>query len=224
MGYEQPQVFISSTSELTPEREALRAAILKLEPPCHPFDYLTHPPRRASPKEECERQIRHSEIFLLLLGASYGSPFPGEPMSIVEWEYEIAKKQEEAELQTFLKQFPADAAVDPRQAAFIKRVRDFEEGHWSAQGTFTTPEELCELAVKAIRGWRNDGWKRGKERAGEQTRWQDRYLVVAASALAFATLSSVVALVFRGAPISSLLIVAAVGLLCTLSLGVFRKI
>ena len=226
MGFEQPQVFISSTSELTPERQALSAAIREMVPPCHPFDYLTHSPRRASPKEECERQVRKSNVFLLLLGATYGSPFPEEPISIVEWEYEIAKKHRSADLQAYLKRFPpdADVAIDPQQEAFIARVRSFESGHWSAQATFTTPEELCDLALNGINAWRNEAWQMYAELADERARWRDRAFLTTASAVAIVTLLVVALLSLRGVPATSVGTVAGVGLLCMIFLAVFRKI
>ena len=147
-------------------------------------------------------------------------------MSIVEWEYKVAKQHRSVDLQAYFKQFPspADVKIDPQQEEFVKRVRGFESGHWSAQATFTTPEELCAVAVNGIEAWRNEAWQRFEELADERARWRDRAFLTTASALAIITPLSVALLSLRGVPVSSLGIVAVVGLLCMLCLAVFRKI
>jgi hypothetical protein len=226
MGFEIPQVFISSTSELTAERGAVADAIRRMAPPCHPFDYQVEAARRASPKDECERQIRSSNVFLLLLGASYGSGFPGEAMSIVEWEYELAKSHPTAELQTYVKTYAPGAGVkiDPRQQAFIDRVLDFGAGHWSPKARFSTPEELCAVAVEGIEAWRDRCWQKYEELAGERARWRDRTFLASTCGVALLTAGGVAGLAARGVAQGPLIVVAATGVLLTAILFLFRNL
>ncbi|HEV7923077.1 MAG TPA: DUF4062 domain-containing protein [Thermoanaerobaculia bacterium] len=223
-GFEQPQIFISSTSELTPERRAVSKAIRGMTPPCRPFDYLVHTARRASPKDECERQIRNSNVFLLLLGAAYGSLFPGQPMSIVEWEYELAKKHRSADLQTYRKQFPPGSGVliDNRQEAFIRRVCDFEQGHWSVM--FATPEELCDTVVNGIEAWREECKSNYELLEPVRGPWRDRLFTIAAAGISLFTVGATAWLAVRGTAQGTLLIVAGTGLLCMFSLVFFRNL
>lgn len=73
-----PRVFISSTSEFATERELLKQQIESL--PKFRFDAYTYEAEAAGaepPEERLRAVLESSEIFVLILGDTFGSVYPG---------------------------------------------------------------------------------------------------------------------------------------------------
>lgn len=98
-----PVVFISSTSDLAAEREALASML----PPAYaPYLYERDRAGSRSPEDRCREMIEHSDVFVCLLGERFGSlySFDVGPRSIVEWEFDTARERDHLELMTFQKE------------------------------------------------------------------------------------------------------------------------
>ena len=144
-------VFISSTSDLRDERLALKELIGKYAM-YEPYLYEDEPARRESPEERCREMVRRSDIFVGLLGAKYGTPYPppGEGGSIVEWEFETARGREDLGLMTVLiKRVPPEQIEQP-QRGFIERVRAFR-ATWCKE--YSTPQDLGDEVLKSLVQW-----------------------------------------------------------------------
>jgi hypothetical protein len=141
-------VFVSSTSRLAEERGQLRD---KLPRVYEVYVYEDDRARTADPEEHCRKMIAQSDVFLGILGTDYGSCYPGEQRSIVEWEFDTASAREELEVLTFVKTQGPGETSEPLQEAFIRRVTSFRGGHWCKQ--FATAEELVERVRSSLEQW-----------------------------------------------------------------------
>lgn len=186
MSFTVPQVFISSTSEFAAERSKLASAIDSMaDMDFKAYVYEEERPPGTSPEKHCARRLRESELVVLVIGSRFGTTFPNTNSSIVQWEYEYAKKLPRP-LHPYVKKLPDVAAIDPRQAEFIRNLTDFSKGTWSR--IFSTETELLDWSVKDARKWRLDSWKLHEELQGDRRRWKDRVLL-GAGGVAAATLS-----------------------------------
>lgn len=157
---DKPIVFISSTSDLSEERKALLANLGSLY---EPYLYEEDRARRSSPEERCREMIESSHVFVGVLGATYGTPFPGDPQrSIVEWEIDTARQCEDVEIMAFLKKLPPGAEVDPRQKELLDEVTAFESGLWCK--VFESTESLVQLVRSSLEGWLVEFWGRMQRR------------------------------------------------------------
>jgi len=172
-------VFVSSTSDLAAEREAVAAA---LRPWCDSYLFEEDRARRQSPEEECRRMIDGADVFLGVLGTSYGSPFPsrGEERSIVEWEFDIARARQDLDIMTFVKQEATAGGAEPRQQRFLDRLRDFRQGLWWK--AFATRGDLVRLVRESLEGWLVEFWAQLKEAQHHVTRRAGRRLTAIAGA------------------------------------------
>ncbi|HEU4593621.1 MAG TPA: DUF4062 domain-containing protein [Pyrinomonadaceae bacterium] len=144
-------VFISSTSDLRDERQALKQLLGKFGI-YEPYLYEDEPARRDSPEERCREMVQRSSAFVGLLGGRYGTPYPppGDSGSIVEWEFDTAHSREDLGLiAVMIKRIPP-AQVEPPQLKFIERVRDFR-GVWCKE--YSTPDDLGEEVLKSLVRW-----------------------------------------------------------------------
>jgi hypothetical protein len=211
---EKPVVFISSTSDLSAERKALLANLGSLY---EPYLFEEDRARRGSPEERCREMIERSNVFVGILGASYGTPFPGDPQrSIVEWEIETARRCEDVEIMAFLKKLPPGTAVDPRQKQLLDRVSGFESGFWCK--VFESTESLVQLVRSSLEGWLVEFWGRMQRRQLQAALGLHKILVAVAM-LAVLGLVVIVATPLRGQIATGALIavsaaVAALVLLC----------
>lgn len=156
----KPLVFISSTSDLVAERQALAA---ELRPIYDLYLYEEDRARGASPEQRCREQIERCHVFVGILGESYGTPFPGDERgrSIVEWEFDIARAdRDQLEILPFVRT-GADAAGDPRQRAFLARLTDFQTGVWCK--FFDSSEALVREARRSLEAWLVEFWGRMQE-------------------------------------------------------------
>lgn len=156
----KPVVFISSTSDLSEERKALLANLGSLY---EPYLYEEDRARRGSPEERCREMIERSHVFVGVLGATYGTPFPSDPQrSIVEWEIDTARQREDMEIMAFLKKLPPGTEVDPRQKQLLDRVTAFESGLWCK--VFESTDNLVQLVRSSLEGWLVEFWGRMQRR------------------------------------------------------------
>lgn len=157
--------FISSTSDLFRERKAAKAVIKKLFHTA--YDYLEDISPWISPEARLLRKIPDCEALLGILGADYGhqlpagtsqimsrlgkrwSPFyrPGQPCSIVEWEFHVALCSGLGML-PLLKRLAPEDYPDVRQREFIERVRAFRPGLWCK--FFSDLDEFEQLVEQCV--------------------------------------------------------------------------
>lgn len=169
-----PRVFISSTSEFEAERESLKEQIRKLEDfQIDAYSYTAEASGAEPPEERLRGVIENSEIFVLILGDSFGSPYPGRETSIVEWEYEYAKAKKK-ELKGYVKD-PLGPDADPRQKAFVARAVEFREGSWVRK--FVETRQMILYAIGDIKAWIIKAGVRWVTRHPERIRWKDRAVV-----------------------------------------------
>jgi hypothetical protein len=205
----KPIVFISSTSDLREERQALaRSLRCAFEAYLHEEDRL----QGKSPREHCRRMIEKSAVFVGLLGGRHGSPFQlgNEPLSICEWEFDSAYAlRSRIELMMLLKTLAPDE-IEPEQEAFRKRVADFHSGVWCK--TFDSTENLVQCVHKALVTWLAEYWVRKETEATRRTLpWLNRMLLISTVPLV------VLILVIASASFGSHLTTNSILALCTVA-------
>ena len=129
------RVFVSSTlKELAAERKSARVAVerLHLAPVMFELGARPHPPR-----ELYRAYLRQSDVFVGLYGDRYGWVAPGEAVSGLEDEYNLAPGLPKL---IYIRE-PAEAR-DPRLTELLDRVRDDDGASFKY---FTTPQELRRL-------------------------------------------------------------------------------
>jgi len=162
MTVEKVSAFISSTSDLTEERKAVKDVCLMMD--VEPFLYEEVPANSASPEDFLVRAIGTSDIYVGLLGGRYGSLFPPENVqSIVEFEFEKARNRKGLTLTAvFPKELPAEN-IEPLQEKLRKRLGDIRGGiYWSP---FDSIEKLKNEVRDSIRRWLSDFYIKYKQRA-----------------------------------------------------------
>lgn len=114
--------------------------------------------RRKSPRDHCRDMIEDCDVFVGLLGASYGSPVGEEEQrSICEWEFDTANQQpDQLEILMFLKDLAPDVQVDSRQTAFREKVSSFQEGVW--RQLYRTTPELLQRVTENLHAWALEFW------------------------------------------------------------------
>lgn len=175
----KPVLFISSTSDLEAEREALLAQLGTLY---EPYLYEKDRARRGSPQERCREMIERSHVFVGLLGGSYGSPLPGEERSIVEWELDTARERGDLEVMAFVKKLPEGAPADPRQKRLLERVTAFDSGLWCK--LFDSTEALIRLVRGSLEAWLVEFWARARRGEAREALRLHRLLLAVWAAVA----------------------------------------
>ena len=144
------KVFVSSTSKMKAEREAVRDA---LRPSLELFLYDEYPATGESPEEVCHREIVNAQAFLGIIGADYGSPYRKgipEAGSVVEWEVRTARGRDNLHIMIFIKDGPVR---DRRQKRFIKELEALT-GLWALR--FRTRNELLRHVHRSVLKWQTD--------------------------------------------------------------------
>lgn len=152
-----PTVFLSSTSkDLVPYRQKADEAINRLDGyQCVQMENFGA--RDAAAEDFCPDLVAQCDLFVLLLGPSYGSRPPGSDKSYTELEYEAAVAFDKPRLifassedfpikQSLYDSLPADDKEKAKQF----RQRAGAERIWK---TFTTPDDLAVLISQAIPNW-----------------------------------------------------------------------
>ena len=208
MSISTPRVFISSTSEFASERETLKHQIetlpdLRLDA----YTYEAEAAGAAPPEQRLRNVLESSDIFVLILGDSFGSEYPGRSTSIVEWEYEYAKSNKK-ELKGYVKH-PLGASADPRQAAFVARAVAFRSGSWIRR--FAQPPQLILDVIADVKRWIIDTGKLWISGQRERARWKDRVVLGSCVAVALATIASVIIGTFLDIELGKLAVVFGCG-------------
>lgn len=208
-----PVVFISSTSDLAAERQALAEG---LAPLYAPYLYERDRAGRHHPVDRCRQMIEQSDVFVCLLGEQFGSVYTFDvgPRSIVEWEFETARAQRHVELMAFRKE--PQAAPDPRQKAFIDRVTGFGTGVWT--NAFRTPAELVQAVSASLVKWLVE-FRAQVTEARERASGPLRVALLGASAAAVAALLAVALGPWRDAVSATSLLAATVAVACLVALA-----
>jgi len=215
-----PRVFISSTSEFAAERELLKQTIETLPDfRLNAYTYEAEAAGAASPEERLREVLESSEIFLLILGDTFGSEYPGRPTSIVEWEYEYAKARKK-ELKGYVKH-PLGVNADPRQAAFVSRAVAFGSGSWVRK--FSDTSQMIVAAIADLKKWITDAGTLWLHTQRERNQWKDRVILGTCAVVAFMTVGGVVTGALIGVTIAKLAVVLACGVSMFAALFLFLK-
>lgn len=141
------KVMISSTvDDLGPEREAADRAIsgLKLDRfRAENLGSFPHPPEMI-----CAFMAEQCDIFVLIIGERYGYEIKSRKKSVVEFEYDVARAQNRGKILVYIKE---GVTREPRLEEFVKRLEDFEDGHFRT--LFKTAEELTQKIQGDIARW-----------------------------------------------------------------------
>jgi hypothetical protein len=141
------RVMISSTVEdLVQEREAAERAILGLGLTRLRAEKLGSTPQ--PPQVICALLAEQCDLFVQILGERYGYIIKSEGISVIEFEYEIARAQNPEKILVYVKD---GVHRDPRLTEFLQRVQDFEQGYF--RSLFTSPEDLYEKIQRDIVRW-----------------------------------------------------------------------
>jgi hypothetical protein len=130
------RVMISSTVEdLGPERDAADQAIHGLKYERFRAETLGSLPH--SPEMVCAYMAEKCDVFVLIIGERYGYEIKSKKQSVVEFEYEHARARDRGKILVYIKE---GVTREPRLETFVKRVEDFESGHFRT--LFKTADEL----------------------------------------------------------------------------------
>ena len=155
MAIELKSVFVSSTSDLLEEREAVRSVIRDYQIERQLLPYISDSDMRpgATPEERLREEIRNADLFMMILGGRFGSLHPKAetqpPPSICEWEFEEARRRGLTML-SLEKVLPPETIEEP-QRRFRDRVREFCSGVW--RKTFSNRDEFAKILVGVLMAW-----------------------------------------------------------------------
>ena len=140
-------VMICSTIEdLAEEREAADRAIQGLK--LTRFRSGTFGSLSCTPLEVCALLAQQCSLFVLIIGRRYGSIIESQGISVVEFEYRVAREQNSHKILAFVKE-PVER--EPREKEFLQRVQNFEYGYFTSE--FTTPEDRYEAIQCDVSRW-----------------------------------------------------------------------
>lgn len=144
------RLFISSTSDLKAERQALAK---NLRPKYEAFLYEELGAGGTPPEEVVKKQIEESDVFIGLLGPRFGTPYrpPEDERSIVEWEFDTARELRTLAVMPFRKKVPTEQ-VEPPQRKFIERISAFGKGGMWLKD-FDSTQTLVKLVSDSLEGW-----------------------------------------------------------------------
>ena len=146
-------IFVSSTSDLAAERKALKEFFGQFGGIYDAYFYEDDPARSDSPEARCRAVIERANVFVSILGARYGSPYPppGDAGSIVEWELETARESPDRRLiAVAIKRLSDGTQIDPPQERLIRSVRGWR-GLWCRE--YESPGELTREVLRSLVQW-----------------------------------------------------------------------
>jgi hypothetical protein len=135
----------ATVEDLAEEREAAALSIRNLgltEFRAEMFETPSQPLRNVYTflAEECH-------IFILIIGERYGSAVEPDGISVVEFQYEAARRQNPGKVLIFVE----DQVIrEPQLQGFLNRI---QEGEPRYINSFFTPEELYEEIQRGIAEW-----------------------------------------------------------------------
>lgn len=137
------KVMLSSVRRgLADVRDSVAPVLTILNYECVRFEQVSQQP--VPSRAVCVQMVEGSEIYLLLLGEFYGEPMPGTGMAPTEEEWTAARNLGKPVV-TFKKE---EMNPEPRQAAFIDRVENYESGVW--RDTFKDVPDLIAKLPAAL--------------------------------------------------------------------------
>lgn len=152
------RVMISSTvMDLVQEREAVDRAIrgLHLERfRAETFGSVSHPAEVI-----CAFMAEQCDIFVLIIGERYGYKIESLGLSVVEFEYGVARDENPKKILVYVKE-----GVDrkPELIPFLERVEHFQKGLFRT--LFTTPDDLHDKVQADIARWLASHVKQNKHK------------------------------------------------------------
>jgi HEAT repeat protein len=157
------KAFLSSTSkDLEPYRQRATKAINGIDG-YHCIAMENFGARDSSAEVFCPDKVEECDLFVLLLGPTYGSCPPGSDKSYTHLEYETAVTLDKPRLIfASSKQFHVSqeliSSVNPDQ---IPKQNNFRASINADRiwGEFATPDELDALISRAIQNWKNENGK-----------------------------------------------------------------
>lgn len=156
-------VMISSTLEdLERERDAADGALKALR--LTRFRAETLGTVSLTPREWCELMAVQCDILVLMIGERYGHVLEPEGISVVEFEYNVARDADRDKILVYIQE--GVRRTDTRQEKFLKRVKEFNDGHVTS--TFTTPEDLSEQIPRDVQRWLTSHAKLNKLKTEKQ--------------------------------------------------------
>jgi hypothetical protein len=137
------KIFISSVRHgLEAERDALPGLIIALGHEAIRFEDFTAQP--VPSREACLRGVEESDVYLLLIGGSYGDPVFDTGLSPTEEEWNVARRRG-LPILVFRKR---GVELEHEQQAFVGRVEEFTGGRFRA--AFNDTAGLQTEVVRAI--------------------------------------------------------------------------
>lgn len=139
-------MFSSTVDDLAEERDAADSAVRGLgliRFRAETFGSLPHTPR-----EICVLLAKRCDIFILVIGKRYGHIIEPEGISVVEFEYTVARDENPGKILVYVKD---GVTREPKLEEFLNRLQDFERGHVTS--LFTTPEDLSRKIQRDVTRW-----------------------------------------------------------------------
>ena len=152
-------MFVSSTSDLKEEREAVNEEVTDRWLEAFLYEHVGA--NSASPEPYVLEKIRNSEGFIGILGGKYGSLYPPENVkSICEFEFDEASLKPGRRLMIFPKML-SDVEIEAAQKVFRNRIDRFPDGVWRTP--FDSIEALRRAVRNAVREWLGEDFIRKSE-------------------------------------------------------------
>lgn len=160
------RVFVSSTMrDLANEREAVvsRLRLFNFEP-VNAENLL---PDGTSSWDRLEPEIRSSDVFVLILGESYGwipssGPRSGESKSVTELEFDVARDAG-LPILVFMQHLPYGAPNDELRDNFRRRLDAWDGGYFRTE--FDLAPDLAEKVGRALVELISEGFRKADRRA-----------------------------------------------------------
>ena len=138
------RVMISSTvKDLAQERAAAERAIRSLN--LEGFRAETIGSRPYTPKKLCALWAEQCNAFVLIIGERYGHIIKSTGKSVVEFEFDVAYKQNQEKIFVYVKD---GVTREPELEKFLERLRDFDDGY-----IFTKADDLAEKIKHDLSEW-----------------------------------------------------------------------
>lgn len=143
------RVMISSTvKDLRPERDVVDRALRTMDLEGFRSEILGSLPD--TPEAVCASQAEQCHIFILITGERYGHIIKSRDISVVEFEYNVARAQNPEKILVYIKD---GVNRESRLQDFVDRLLDFEDGYVTT--SFTLPNELSQRIPGDVTDWLN---------------------------------------------------------------------
>jgi len=97
----------------------------------------------------CEKLAQNCDIFLLILGKRYGTKIEGRNISVTEFEFNEALKNNSNKILVFIEKLDEDK-IEEEQKAFIQKVTDLRKGYFVNFFESDNISDLIEKVNKSI--------------------------------------------------------------------------